>query len=284
MHLLSFNQLLDKAGLPPGQTRLVRHQGGRGALGKTPADLWRLNDCSFERYLEYQSDAAFGDAKYLATFIPGPAGETLFVGLYRVVSKAMVTDASWTCPMGGHSVMDHHWYTTERMHLLDAYVGRLVIEWGLATRTWVQYADRQDKTILEVRKHITEPEYPGHIHLISTIRSLDELPFGWRSHLMDARGIYLLVSHKTGQHYVGSATGIDGFWGRWQEYVRNGHGGNEMMKEAAEEDYQVSILEVAASSASESDILHLEYLWMKKLMTTTNGLNSPTGKKAKQKV
>lgn len=56
------------------------------------------------------------------------------------------------------------------------------------------------------------------------------------------------------------------------------------MKEAAEEDYQVSILEVAASSASESDILHLEYLWMKKLMTTTNGLNSPTGKKAKQKV
>jgi len=46
------------------------------------------------------------------------------------------------------------------------------------------------------------------------------------------------------------------------------------MKQTADGDYQVSILEVASSSATEQDILRLESLWMKKLTTTTHGLNS----------
>lgn len=276
--MLTFNQLLEKAGLPPAQTRVVRHLGQRGPLGKSPADLWRAGDGSFERYLEFQSDAVFGDAKYLAVFVPLVNGATTFVGLYRVLSKAMVTDPSWTCPFGGQSVIDHHWYTTERMDLLDAYVGKLVIEWGGAQRRWVQYADRQDKPILAMYPVVPEERYPGHDRFIRTISDLEEIPPTWITHLQQARGVYLLVSLKTGQHYVGSAVGSDGFWGRWMDYVHDGHGDNELMKATADGDYQVSILEVAASSASEPDIVRLEHLWMKKLMTTTYGLNSLTGK------
>jgi hypothetical protein len=280
--LLPFNDLLLRAGADPALTRLVRHQSARGAAGKSPADLWRAQDGSFERYLEFQSGAVFGPAKFLAVFLPAPAGTALFVGLYRILSKAMVTDPSWTCPVNGHSVIDHHYYTTERMDSMDHYVDRLVIEWGGAPRRWVQNAHIQNKPILEVRQVAAEDPYPGHIHFISTIRALNEVPSTWKSNLQNARGVYLLISMKNGKQYVGSAVGAEGFWGRWMEYARDGHGGNLGMKDTADDDYQVSILEVASSSATEPDIVRLEHLWMMKLMSTSIGLNTPMGKKTKQ--
>ena len=271
--VLTFNTLLESIGVAPAQTRLARHQSRRGPLGKTPADLWRADDGSFKLYQDIQSDPVFKDAQYIASFVPGPAGETLFVGLYRIASKGMVTDPAMKCPIGGHSVINHHFYATEQLDLLDDYVGKLVVDWGSAFIAWVQRADRQPKLIVEIRKHFTEPEYPGHIKFISTIHSLADVPSTWQSNLVNARGVYLLVSKKTGQQYVGSATGSDGFWGRWMDYLHDGHGGNDGMRLTADDDYQVSILEVAASSALEPDILRLEQLWIRKLMTTTYGLN-----------
>jgi hypothetical protein len=38
-------------------------------------------------------------------------------------------------------------------------------------------------------------------------------------------GVYLLVHRERAHLYVGSATGGDGFFGRWRRY-QNGHGGN----------------------------------------------------------
>lgn len=277
--LLPFNDMLDRVGISPVETRLVRHQGYRGATGKSPADLWRAGDGSFEQYLEYQSDPVFGDAQYLAVFLPGPSGTALFVGLYRILDKDMVTDPSWTCPVNGHSVIDHHWYQTEKVDAMDRYIEKLVIDWGGAPRRWVQYAYRQNKAILEIRQVAAEDPYPGHIHFISTIGALMEVPSTWKSNLQNAKGVYLLVSKKNGKQYVGSAVGAEGFWGRWMEYARDGHGGNLGMQDTADGDYQVSILEVAASSATEQDIVRLEHLWMKKLMSTETGLNSKLGKR-----
>jgi hypothetical protein len=277
--MLTFNTLLESIGLSPAQTRLARHQSKRGPLGKTPADLWRAADGSFELYQDFQSDAVFGDAHYLASFVPSPMGETLFVGLYRILSKSMATNPRMTCPINGNSVIDHHWYTMERLDLLNAYVGRLVIDWGPAPIAWVQRAERKPKPIIEIRKHLTEPGYPGHIHFISTIHALADVPYSWQSNLSNARGVYLLVSKKTGEQYVGKASGSEGFWGRWMDYLHDGHGNNEGMKLTADGNYQVSILEVAASSASEKDILRLEALWMRKLMTPTYGLNGKPGKR-----
>lgn len=205
-----------------------------------------------------------------------PVGETLFVGLFRILSKGMVTDSSMTRPIGGHSVIGHHYYETEQVDLLDAYVGRLVIDWGPAYILWVQKANRQPKPILEIRKFITEPEYPGHMKFIATIHALANVPLTWQSNLSNAKGIYLLISLKNGKHYVGSATGSESFWGRWMDYLHDGYGGNDGLQLIADEDYQVSILEVAASSMLEPEILRLEQLWMKKLMTTIYGLNIQT--------
>jgi len=89
--LLAFNQLLESAGIPSAQTHMARHQSKRGPLGKSPADLWRATDGSFERYQCIQSDKEFAAGNWLASFVPGPHGETVFVGLYRVLTMGMAT-------------------------------------------------------------------------------------------------------------------------------------------------------------------------------------------------
>jgi hypothetical protein len=76
-----------------------------------------------------------------------------------------------------------------------------------------------------------------------------------------------------GKHYVGSASGDGGFWERWDNYYRTGHGGNEGMKLAPGNDYQVSILEVASSSLSRDEIVRTEERWKDKLLTRSFGLN-----------
>jgi hypothetical protein len=71
----------------------------------------------------------------------------------------------------------------------------------------------------------------------------------------------------------GSATGEAGFWARWQDYIRTGHGGNVALKSRDPSDYQVSILEVAGTAATVDDILKMESRWKAKLQSGEMGLN-----------
>jgi hypothetical protein len=83
----------------------------------------------------------------------------------------------------------------------------------------------------------------------------------------------LLTCPKTKEQYVGSATGEEGFWGRWQDYIQSGHGGNVGLKSRAPSDYQVSILEVAGTSATPDEIKTMEGRWQSKLQSREMGLN-----------
>nr|WP_237229027.1 GIY-YIG nuclease family protein [Rubinisphaera sp. JC750] len=102
---------------------------------------------------------------------------------------------------------------------------------------------------------------------------MERLPLSWIAALKTSRGIYLLTCPRTREQYVGSATGEHGFWGRWQQYLMTGHGGNVELKVRDPSDYQVSILEVAGSAATTEEILSLESLWKQKLQSREMGLN-----------
>jgi hypothetical protein len=69
------------------------------------------------------------------------------------------------------------------------------------------------------------------------------------------------------------ADGADGFWGRWQEYIRTGHGGDVALKSRDPSDYQASILEVAGTAATLPEIQEMERLWKRKLQSLEMGLN-----------
>ena len=73
--------------------------------------------------------------------------------------------------------------------------------------------------------------------------------------------------------HVGSASGGGGFWQRWQDYARTGHGGNVALKSRNPSDYQVSILQVAGTDATAGDIIAMDELWKCKLQSKEMGLN-----------
>jgi hypothetical protein len=140
-------------------------------------------------------------------------------------------------------------------------------------RSWVQRADRRDKPILEVRRELKEPDFPGYAAFIAQLSDLESLPSAWATTLAASRGIYLLTCPRTNEQYVGAAHGVEGFLGRWQGYVRSGHGGNVALKSRDPSDYRVSILEVAGSAAGAEDILAMEARWKAKLQSREMGLN-----------
>lgn len=87
----------------------------------------------------------------------------------------------------------------------------------------------------------------------------------------------MLVCKETGAQYVGSATGDNGFLGRWNAYAADGHGGNKLLKERNQRDYTVSILEMVGSGAQRSEVLVLENLWKEKLGSRAERLGDEFG-------
>jgi hypothetical protein len=131
----------------------------------------------------------------------------------------------------------------------------------------------RNKAVLELRRDLVDPPFPGYIDFIEPLSRLEALPQAWRDALRIARGVYLLTCARTKEQYVGKADGDDGFLGRWRDYIANGHGGNVGLLRREPSDYQVSILEIAGSAAPANDILKMEERWKKKLQSKEMGLN-----------
>jgi hypothetical protein len=273
---LRFNALLAQGDIAPAAVRLLRHQDSRSAKGRTPYELWRDDRPAFEFYQEAQS---FGNRSklrgdYWASFVVTPSAETLLAGFYgcryigvndvdRMWPHAAGTDPAGTC--------DTYELTLDER--LSDLTGRLVIAWGDAERAWIQRADNQNKIVLQIREAFREPEFPGFARFISPLSKIEGLPVAWIAALSSSRGVYLLTCPKTREQYVGSATGGEGFYGRWLSYARDGHGGNVGLKSRDPSDYQVSILEVAGSAATPEDIIAMEVLCKRKLQSREMGLN-----------
>lgn len=273
---LRFNALLAQAGIARGAVRLLRHQDRRAAKGKTPYELWRDDRPAFEVYQEGQS---FGNRAKLkgdfwASFVVTPAGETLLAGFYAARYGGInETERQWPHTVGFDPVGSCDVYVLTLDERLNDLAGRLVIAWGDGERSWIQRADNQDKVVLEVRQAFREPDFPGFARFISPLSKIDGLPAAWIAVLRASKGIYLLTCPKTREQYVGSATGVESFHGRWMSYFRDGHGGNVGLKSRDPSDYQVSILEVAGSAATVEEILAMETLWKRKLQSREMGLN-----------
>lgn len=270
--MLGMNRLLLDSGVPLEKIRYVRHQDGRYGKDNTPYALWALADGSFERYQALQSRNVFEACDWVVSCVVTPLGETLFVGIYEILHKGFA-ESGVKDPMTGKSAEGHFLYEMVLDERLRDLIGRLVLDWGPGTRSWVQRADNKDKPIIELRRSAIEPPFPGFEDFIHPISQLASVPVSWRAALSAVSGVYLLTCRKTGRHYVGSAYGAGGFWARWEEYLLTGHGGNVGLRMLDSHDFNVSILEVASSIASESAIINAESVWKAKLLSREFGLN-----------
>jgi hypothetical protein len=271
--MLGFNTLLRDEGIDPSGVRLVRHRDTRYDAARTPYKLWQANDGSFELYQRLQIKPVFRDAGKLAMFVVSPLDETVFAGLYdnHGVEPA---PAGLRDPLGGHDASGINLYDLRPSSALQDYVGRLLIDWGKGYRVWVQRADNQNKRVVELRRSNEDPPFPGFMDFEARLSDLQSMPSSWRTILASVSGVYLLINLRTGEPYVGSAFGSGGFWSRWESYAASGHGGNVKMRAAQGDDYLVSILEIASSSARHEDLLDLENRWKRKLASREFGLNA----------
>ncbi|MEI9992146.1 MAG: GIY-YIG nuclease family protein [Rhizomicrobium sp.] len=274
---IMFNSLLAEASLELSNVILIRHKDARATKGRSPYELWRDDRPAFEDYQSHQGfdgRSRFTRASKWASFVGLPDGKTMFVGVYDasyqgVLDHERVSPHTGTLdPAGGYDM-----YNLRVDEKFAEFDGRLFIDWGEGMRAWVQRADNQNKKITELRLKFEEDPFPGFLNFMEPLSKIAALPQGWTSVLKSSCGIYLLTCPKTREQYVGSVTGKEGFWQRWQNYSRTGHGGNVALRSRDPSDYQVSILEVAGSSATEVEILAMESRWKQKLQSREMGLN-----------
>ncbi len=274
--LLSFGDLLDLAGIERSAVRLLRHQEKSAAGHYSPYVLWRDHRDRFEAYQETQaiSDKPRLNAPYWASFVGVPDRETLFVGLYSVESMGLLPSQRLNPVTGAIEAAEScNLYKLVMLDALAEYAGRIWINWGSGYRSWIQRGDGTPKPIVELRRNLGEPPFPGFQALLIKMSEIDSIPAAWSAALSTTRGIYLLTCPRTREQYVGMASGSDGFIGRWREYFASGHGGNVGLKSRDPSDYQISILETVGTGATLGDLVDLEVRWKHKLQSREMGLN-----------
>jgi hypothetical protein len=269
--MLHLNAIFQAEGLDPNVVQLVRHTDQKRFQkeGKSVFDVWYSERERFEKYQSVQLPKdKFDVGGVVASFVVPNSGETLFVGSYRVQSRRAWTpddycDPLWEAPQTGNFV--HELRATE--HMRD-YVSRLVIERWPDARTLVKKAARYDAKVLEIKRTPDQEQFPTLMKFRKRVGDLPNIPHSWHEPLKEAKGIYLLTFAPDGQHYVGSASGDEGFWQRWSDYVRTGNGGNPVLlreKRDARKDATVSILEVTGSALTRQEIIDREMNWKIKL-------------------
>lgn len=272
--MLTFNTLLREGGVDPANVQLVRHKDRRARGPNSPYALWAHNLTSFEFYQCLQVREKFDVPSLLASFVVPPSGETLLAGIYQV-SGIGRNGETVTCPATRESFSPDKIfvYGIERTEILAEYSGLVAIDWGAGALSWVQRASKQNKRVLEIRRQREDPPFPGFTRFETKTTRLDTIPIAWIEALRSTGGVYLLVSEHNGEQYVGSATGDEGFWSRWQAYANDGHGGNQVLRVRGRPPYAISILETASSLASRSDVIGAEQRWKRKLGSRAFGLN-----------
>ncbi|MFO6463037.1 GIY-YIG nuclease family protein [Jannaschia sp. KMU-145] len=282
MALFQFQDVFRHHGIDPRHTRLVRHDNRAVAALRTGG----LPAFASFASIQIASRSPYKGATMAAQFLPGPIladGDVsaLFLGVTRIIDRFpwrgdRLPRLAAPGILAAESVAtDRSAYDLEWIDDIAPYSERLLIRWGRpnSARAWSQWADRNTKDIVELRRLVEEPPFPGFGDLSVAVSDLPLRPAAWHAALASVRGIYLLVA-PDGSQYVGSATGADGILGRWLAYAHDGHGGNVMLQAAMHADYTASILEIASPADSPRDILAREAFWKRKLGTRAHGLNA----------
>ena len=286
---MDFTDILKIHNLNPEDVRLIRHPGNTISGGinlekNTFYSIWRNSKEKWDDEIRTQLKRTFGKQSHVAHFIGLSNGDTVFTGLYKLIDYEVLEH--WPSQKDTYSILHKESldklegnsilrWSHKKIPDFIKYEERLIIDWQ-STRSWSQIAGNNPKTILALMKEFEEPKFPGfdEFNMMSNDRST--LPETWKAILSANGGIYLLVHTDTGNQYIGSAYGEDGFFGRWANYEdeNNGHGGNKLLKKLQKTIYQISILEICPPSLSDEEVINRDSKWKNKLGSRVFGLNA----------
>ena len=248
--------------------KVLRHMDSR-------LDLWELR--SKDKFTHFQNGQAwdvFGGASHVISFIGERNRYAKFVGVWQVLSTRKKGRKNFR-------------YRTKELPGFEDLEGRLIVQWGVGTRSWAQWLHGQgNKEIAELLPPNYVMDFPGYYNFTLTYKQLATMVNNqdsnreWQRMLSSISGVYLLVDQRTGRQYVGSAYGRGGIWARWKSYVRAPSGGNVLLRQLLGEHplrfkrFQFSILRVLEPGSPKRDVIGQEVLVKRKLGCRVFGLNS----------
>ena len=181
----------------------------------------------------------------IVSFAQMNGNKFLFGGVFRIISRTGDT------------------YEVESCEIYKDLIDRLIVEYqgknsqGTVFNPSYIYENSKVAGIYE-HKFKGEPfkSFDEINHSLSEIELIVKNDLrDWRVALSNVYGIYLISDKATGKHYVGSAYGVNGIWGRWTQYIHNFHGNNvdlvvlfeEKTEAYFKENFKFAILEVLSS-------------------------------------
>lgn len=280
MPTLGLLDLLQPHGLDATRpTKLVRHQDERNDMHELLRTEW------LETYQRYQKKPVFEGLDYIVSFIGVGSTRARFVGVYKVIRCRPSVDVPLPegCPYPEWQ-MSGYCYDLERDDSFKEFQHRLVVDWGRGTLAWHQHL--KDKAVLELlptgQLLLPFRDYLDFTLTYSELRYLQANPEAnkeWRARLSAVSGVYLILAKTSGAQYVGSATGVEGIWGRWSAYAKNGHGDNVLLQNLISTDplypsaFLYSVLQVFPRTLTSAEVLKYERRFKAKLGTRAIGLN-----------
>jgi hypothetical protein len=280
MRDLGIVDLLKLFGFTEAKSKLVRHQDKR-------YDIWDLLRRGWlETYQSTQKRPIFDNLNRIVTFVGLEGSRALFTGVYRVGERkdASLFSAPAGCPFKDWFIPGEYHYDLSKEVGYECLEKRVVIDWGRGALAWHQKTT--NKTVLEIRPPgsslVVFKDYLEFTLTFGELREIFKNPEAhseWRARLSSVAGIYLILATRSGQQYVGSAYGVDGIWGRWSAYAKNGHGGNVELADLlqSEEGYPdsltFSILKILPITTARPEVLKWEGFYKDKLGSRATGLN-----------
>jgi hypothetical protein len=260
------------------KTKLVRHQDAKYDLVALQREGW------FELYQSLQKRPIFKDCGQVVSFLGDGPGRARLHGVYELTAekaayKSMVPP---NCPYKDWEGCKFLYELRRRNEFADLE-NRVVIDWP-AARAWHQRLN--NKPVIEVfpKGRLLEPfrdyldfslSYDQLFQLIASAEAHRD----WMTSLSAVSGVYLILAEPTGHQYVGSAYGLGGFWSRWSQYAKTGHGGNSKLKHLLRTDaaypsaFRFSVLQVLPKTAAPDEVIRRESLYKTKLGAKATGLN-----------
>lgn len=244
------------------------------ATGKEYPPLDAFLEGKFKEWQEEQSNKNF-ECDLVLSLINIERDKWLFAGIYKILGVKKGTRSPFH-------------YNTRLLPNQEDLIGRAIVHYkreGRASYIW-GYKYGKHLEVVEIKPTaISIGDFPGYNKVILSQRQLSILVGqqepSWKSALSNVKGIYLISDILSGKLYIGSATGNDGIWQRWESYAITGHGGNSELKGLIRDNgfdyagnFQYSVLEIADKHSTDEFIIERETYWKKVLLSRQFGYNS----------
>lgn len=173
-------------------------------------------------------------------------------------------------------------YEYETLTNYEKFFGRIIIKFDNKAQTMIRNAESviNDCEISQILPDTFDNDlFPGYDKVNLSWSEMNRVleKENWKTALQNQKGVYLVTDISNGHKYVGKASGEDMILGRWRDYIKTGHGGNNKLKELPfehiKQNFRYSILDIYKSTTEDFIILERESWWKEVLLSRKFGYN-----------